>query len=77
MTASVDPGILAREHYAARIAAIERWLRTRGQVWTATDWELAGALALLARAIVAESIGPVDTPPSRRFRPSGLLRGRK
>jgi hypothetical protein len=47
-----DAATAAREHYALRLAEIDRWLRRRP--WTATDWELAGARVLLQRALVAE-----------------------
>lgn len=64
-----DPGLLAREHYARRIADIDRWLarRRREGVWTATDTELLGASALLVRALLAESgVEPRVRWPLRR-----------
>ncbi len=49
-------GIRARERYLARAREIEHWLRRRRDIgqWSAADWELAGALVLLIRAIRSE-----------------------
>jgi hypothetical protein len=58
--AMTDAATAAREHYARRLAEIDRWLRRRP--WTATDWELAGARVLLQRALVAEGGQPIRWP---------------
>lgn len=55
--AEIDPGSAVREHYARRLALIDRWLsaRRRDGIWTVADTELLGAAVLLARALLAES----------------------
>lgn len=59
MTATAS--IRARERYLARAREIENWLVRRRQdgQWSAADWELAGALVLLIRAIRSEIEEPV------------------
>jgi hypothetical protein len=59
--AMTDAATAAREHYARRLAEIDRWLSRRP--WTATDWELLGARVILQRAISAES-----SPPTREVK---------
>lgn len=47
----------ARSWYRRRIEQMAGWLAARRQCWTATDWDIAGAVAMLRRALAAEERG--------------------